>query len=165
MRATRLNHVSVQALDLEDSKRFYVEVFGMKVLPTPNFGFPVVWLELGDLQLHLFETNSPQGGNHHFGMEVDEFDEAYRRLKERGIFGGGGGYFSHMWEMPDGGVQMYFRDPAGNLVEIDHPNLAQFDRALFGDDLRDMHEVGEQTPENLRATLWTTLRAGERAGA
>ena len=29
-----------------------------------------------------------------------------------------------MYELPDGGIQMYVRDPAGNLVELDHPDAS-----------------------------------------
>ena len=71
---TRLNHVSIQADDIEASGRFYEHVFGMERLPTPNFGFPVYWLRLGSLQLHLFQTGAPVGGNHHIGLEVDDFE-------------------------------------------------------------------------------------------
>ena len=54
MRATRINHVSIAAADLEESTRFYEEVFGMERIPTPTFADPVQWLRVGDLQLHLF---------------------------------------------------------------------------------------------------------------
>jgi len=55
MPATNLNHASVCATDLEASTRFYVELFGMEELPTPNFGFPVRWLRVGEHQFHIFE--------------------------------------------------------------------------------------------------------------
>ena len=54
VRATRINHVSIAAADLEESTRFYEEVFGMERIPTPTFADPVQWLRVGDLQLHLF---------------------------------------------------------------------------------------------------------------
>ena len=38
-----------------ESVGFYEEIFGMQRVPTPNFGFPVQWLRVGSLQLHLFE--------------------------------------------------------------------------------------------------------------
>ena len=52
--ATGINHVSISATDLEESTRFYEEVFGMERIPTPIFETPVQWLRVGDLQLHLF---------------------------------------------------------------------------------------------------------------
>ena len=55
MPATNLDHVSLIARDLEESVRFCIEVFGMELIPTPNFGFPVQRIRVGPLQLHLFE--------------------------------------------------------------------------------------------------------------
>ena len=43
----RINHVSVNALDLEDSVEFYVDLLGAERIATPNFGLPVQWLALG----------------------------------------------------------------------------------------------------------------------
>jgi catechol 2,3-dioxygenase-like lactoylglutathione lyase family enzyme len=55
MRAVELNHVSIHAKDLSESVRFYSEVLGLETIPTPNFGYPVQWLRLGDRQLHIFQ--------------------------------------------------------------------------------------------------------------
>ena len=154
MRVTALNHVSIPAVDLEESKRFYTEVFGMEVVPSPNFGMNVVWLRIGNRQIHLFETDTRVSGYQHFGMEVGDFEAAYRKLKEIGAYGGDDGYFGKMYVMPDGGVQMYCRDPTGNLLEIDHPNVDDLDRDLFGDDLHVIADLRHQTEENLSASLW-----------
>jgi catechol 2,3-dioxygenase-like lactoylglutathione lyase family enzyme len=154
MRTTALNHVSIPAVDLQESRRFFTEVFDMETLPTPNFGMNVVWLRIGDRQIHLFESEKPTGGYHHFGFEVDDFEEAYRKLKANGHFGGDEGYFSKMYVMPDGGVQMYFRDPSENLLEIDHPNVDDLDRELFGDNLQVITDLRHQNEENMEASLW-----------
>jgi hypothetical protein len=55
---------------------------------------------------------------------------------------------------------MYFRDPAGNLVEIDCPDLSAYDPEVFGDDLRSLADEIDQSPENLKARLFFI---GERA--
>jgi catechol 2,3-dioxygenase-like lactoylglutathione lyase family enzyme len=65
-----LNHVSVVADDLEASIGFYEDLFGLQRLPTPNFGFPVQWLRVGDLQIHLFERPSGAPTYHHFALSV-----------------------------------------------------------------------------------------------
>src|SRR4051794_36012185 len=129
MRATGLNHVSVHAVDLEASTRFYVDVLGMTPIPTYNFAFPVQYLRLGDLQLHLFERDTDAPAFHHIGINVDDFEEAYTRAKELGILEQDS-FFEDMYELPDGSVQMYLRDPAGNLVEIDWPDVTTLDRSL-----------------------------------
>ena len=49
---------------------------------------------------------------------------------------------------------MYFRDPSGNLVEIDHPALSQLDRAVFGERLVRLDECHDQNEENRRGTLF-----------
>jgi lactoylglutathione lyase len=52
-------HVSVHAHDLEESVRFYKDLFGMEEIPAPGFPFPVRWLRIGDLQLYLFQSEDP----------------------------------------------------------------------------------------------------------
>ena len=42
----RINHVSVNARDLQESVAFYVDLLGAEPLTTPNFGLPVQWLAL-----------------------------------------------------------------------------------------------------------------------
>ena len=152
MRATGLNHVSIHARDLEESVRFYVEVFGMEPIPTYEFAFPVQYLRLGDLQLHLFERDTDAPPYHHIGINVDDFEGAYLRAKELGILERES-FFEDMYELPDGSVQMYVRDPAGNLVEIDWPDVSTLDRSLIPD-LKRLGDTVPQTGDALRATLY-----------
>ena len=58
-----LNHVSIVAHDLETSLRFYVDELGLEPVATPNFGFPVMWLDAGHCQIHIFER--PEIGRAH----------------------------------------------------------------------------------------------------
>ena len=152
MRATGFNHVSIHARDLEESVRFYVEVFGMERIPTYNFAFPVQYLRLGDLQLHLFERDTEPPTFHHIGINVDDFEAAYLRAKELGILERES-FFEDMYELPDGSVQMYIRDPAGNLIELDWPDVSTLDRSLFSE-LKRLEDSVPQTGDALRATLY-----------
>jgi catechol 2,3-dioxygenase-like lactoylglutathione lyase family enzyme len=154
MRATGFNHVSLVAHDLERSVRFYTEVFGMERIPTYTFAFPVQYLRLGDLQLHLFEREAEAPAYHHIGIDVDDFEEAYRRAEALGILEKES-FFSDMYELPDGSVQMYVRDPAGNLVELDWPDVTTLDRSVFPE-IKKLADDVEQTPEGLRSTLYLT---------
>jgi YD repeat-containing protein len=124
-----LTHVSVHAHDLEESARFYKELFGMEEVPAPDFPFPVCWLRVGDLQLHLFQSEDPAPRTHHFGIDVDDFEAAYRKVGELGARDGSG-YCSKVYQLPDGAVQLYVRDPAGNLVEINWPDVTTLDRSV-----------------------------------
>lgn len=156
MRATGLNHVSIGAIDVEESARFYTEVFGLEELPTPNFGFPVRWMRLGDLQLHLFERDEGAPTYQHFGIDVDDLEAAYAKAVELGLHDSST-FGSEIYELPDGGVQMYLRDPAGNLVEADWPDVSTLDRSLFPE-IKKLGDRQPQTGDALRATLFLRLR-------
>lgn len=149
--------MSVHARDLEESVRFYVEVFGMERIPTYTFAFPVQYLRLGDLQLHLFQRDSDAPAFHHIGINVDDFEEAYRRAKALGILERES-FFEDMYELPDGSVQMYLRDPAGNLIELDWPDVTTLDRSRFPE-LRKLADSVPQTEAARGATLYLD-RAG-----
>jgi YD repeat-containing protein len=155
MRATGFNHVSVSARNLEESTRFYTEVFGMEKIPTYNFAFPVQYLRLGDLQLHLFERETPAPEFHHFAINVDEFEATYVKARELGIQEERA-FFSHAYELPDGSVQMYLRDPAGNLVEVDWPDVSTLDRSIVTG-LERLEDDVPQDGESRRATLFLSL--------
>jgi lactoylglutathione lyase len=156
MTATSINHVSIHAQDLERSAAFYTQLFGMVPIPTPTFAFPVAWLRLGHQQLHLFvraEARAPQF--HHVGLNVDDFDAVYWRAREQRL-GDDSAFFSGMYELPDGSVQMYLRDPAGNLVEVDWPDARTLD-ARIREDVIPLSSTVHQTGDALRATLFLDL--------
>ena len=79
IKATGFTHTSVHAHDLDESVRFYQELFGMEEIPAPDFPFPVRWLRLGNLQLHLFQSDETVPLGHHFGVDVDDFEAAYEK--------------------------------------------------------------------------------------
>jgi lactoylglutathione lyase len=132
MRATGFTHVSIGARDLEESVRFYEDFFGMEEVPAPDFTGPVRWLRVGDLQLHPFQDESSAPVGHHFTLDVDDFGAAFKKPRETGARVEGGNY-STVRELPDGAVQMYLRDPAGNLVEVNWRNANTLDRGLIGE--------------------------------
>ena len=152
MRATGFTHVSIHAYDLEESLRFYVEVLGMRRVPSPDFAQQVEWLELGDQQLHIFLSEDPAPRAHHIGLDVDDFEAAYRIAKERGLFDGDV-FGAQVRELNDGAVQMYLRDPAGNLIEVDWPDAAGVDRSVVTD-WRTLEEQVPQVGEAAEATLY-----------
>lgn len=150
MKATSLNHVSVVASDLQKSISFYIDFFGLEPVPTPNFGFPVQWLRVGDLQLHLFQRPDAAPTYHHLALTVDDFDGLYSRAKQAGILDSQTfGY--HLYQLPGDNVQLYIRDPGGNLIEIDWPELSRAGSEVR-QDVRPLPQ--RQDEENLRATLF-----------
>ena len=132
MRATGFTHVSISARDLDESVRFYRDFFRMEEVPSPDFSGPVRWLRVGGLQLHLFLDRGPAPTRHHFALDVDDFEEAYKKARKTGAQVASGNY-STVRELPDGAVQMYINDPAGNLVEINWPDVNTLDRGLIPD--------------------------------
>jgi len=151
--ALSVNHVSVHATDLEQSTRFYVELFGMTPIPTPNFGFPVRWLSAGAQQLHLFVRDGAIAPPyHHLGLNVEDFEAVYRRI-HAGSLADGEAFHARLYELPGGAVQMYIRDPAGNLVEIDWPSVDTLSPEITREITR-LADIQPQRGENLRATLY-----------
>jgi catechol 2,3-dioxygenase-like lactoylglutathione lyase family enzyme len=154
MRATRINHVSVHADDLEASARFYEELFGMERTPAPNFpGIVVVWLKLGDQQLHLFHPPVDAPAAHHFGLDVEDFETVYRKAKERGVLDVDS-FRQPIRRHPLGWVQMYIRDPSGNLVEVNWRDVGSLPADIQAEVGRLEDEV-TQTGDALAATLYT----------
>jgi len=150
--SSRINHVSVNARDLQESVDFYIELLGAEPIPTPNFGLPVQWLALGRTQLHLFERDLQPTSHHHLGITVDDLEPVYRAAERRGAFDRHA-FGNHLVELPGDVVQLYLRDPAGNLIEIDHYGVAR-----LPDDLRaeliGLWDFNPQTDEHMRGHLF-----------
>lgn len=148
MRAIGFTHVSVHANDLDESARFYEELFGMEEIPAPDFPFPVRWFRVGDLQLHLFQSDSPALSSHHFGLDVDDFEAVYKKARKLSVVDGSD-YFSNVYELPCGAVQLYLRDPAGNMVEVNFPDVEKLDRSIIGE----IQKIEAKSGENPRLYL------------
>ena len=150
MRVTGINHVSISARDLDESVRFYEEVLGMERIPTPVFATRVQWLRCGNLQLHLFLDETGEApARHHIGLTIDDFDSAYQAVSE---------WTSSEWgndlvELPSGQIQLYFRDPSDNLIELNWPDASSIDRSKYPT-LRRLVDVMPQTEESLQAVLY-----------
>jgi catechol 2,3-dioxygenase-like lactoylglutathione lyase family enzyme len=160
MRATSINHVSVSARDLDESTRFYREVFDLEPQPSPNFGFPVRWFTLGDGQLHLFQRPDDAPLHHHVGLNVDNFEAVYREAEARGIFDTTT-FGHHLMELPNNVVQLYIRDPSGNLLEINWPDARSLPPAI-AQPLRRLADRYPQSAENMEASLFAGA-GGERS--
>ena len=148
----RINHVSVNARDLQESVDFYVDLLGAEPIATPNFGIPVQWLAVGRTQLHLFERDLTPTSHHHFGVTVDDVEPVYRAAERRDAFDDEA-FGNRLVELPGDVVQLYVRDPAGNLVEID-----QHGAARLPDDLRArlkaLWDFNPHTEEQMSARLF-----------
>ncbi len=103
--------------------------------------------------LHLFQREDAESPRyHHVALDVDDFEAAYKTAKQRGLLD------HETWQRPlrvhpSGWVQMYIRDPAGNLVEIDWPDVATLDPELAAE-LYPLDEDLPQTGDAAHATLY-----------
>ena len=154
-KATGFNHVSISVDNLEESIRFYSEVLGMEKLPTFTMASPAQFLRAGNLQLHLVQRRVPAPEYHHFALNVDNFEAIYLKAEELSLWDNKG-LFPHLREMPDGAVQMYIRDPSGNLIEIDWPDVTTLDRSIIPE-IKKLSDTVPQTAETRGATLYLQL--------
>lgn len=140
-----ITHVSIHAEDVEESTQFYSDVLGCTPIETPKLGrqhdfdadedISLQILEIGNQQLHLWndpahEIEVTQFA--HFGIHVDDFEQVYHTAKDRGIFAmiGVETASPKIFEF-NGMAQMYIRDPTGNLIEVDHPNIDELDDSVL----------------------------------
>lgn len=158
---TRFNHVSILANDLDESATFYEEVFGLERIPTPKFGIPVQWMRCGNLQLHLFKRDIEAVDYYHFGLHVDDFEEVYQSVKDHDIASfdvvATGEEVTDeepdVYVLPDKSVQMYVRDPATNLVEVNYPDVDDLDRDVVPELIYRDDQI-PQTGEAANAVLY-----------
>ncbi len=126
MTAIGFTHVTVYGDDVEELAAFYTDVFGLERIQAPNLGNPVVWLRCGDRQLHLVHRETAPPTYHHFALAVDDFAAVFDAATERDCFdealASSDAY--PLYQLPDDAVQLYLRDPAGNLIEVDWPDVA-----------------------------------------
>jgi catechol 2,3-dioxygenase-like lactoylglutathione lyase family enzyme len=162
MTRSTYTHASVLSKDLEESAAFYGEVLGMTRVATPNFSVPVVWMRCGDQQLHLFEREMLAPNYYHFGVHVDDFEDVYEAVREHDVasydvLGGAGEAVTDdspdVYELPDGSVQMYIRDPAENLVEVNYPAADELDRTVVTE-VVDRDDMRSQSDEAADAVLY-----------
>ena len=121
-----IDHVTLVVGDLERSAAFYVDLLGMRRVDRPVFGFPGLWFQAGNSQIHLIlqnEKSSPAGlpdapqqaaaGRvFHYAFEVADCATAVECLKTAGVRTRGTGL------RPDGCHQVWCYDPDGHVVEL-----------------------------------------------
>jgi MFS family permease len=150
--SSRINHVSINARDLQESVDFWVELLGAEPIPTPNFGLPVQWLALGRTQLHLFERDLQPTSHHHLGITVDDLEPVYRVAERRGAFDARS-FNNHLVELPGDVVQLYLRDPGGNLVEIDQHGIDRLPEDIRAQ-VKPLWEFNPQSEEQMQGRLF-----------
>jgi catechol 2,3-dioxygenase-like lactoylglutathione lyase family enzyme len=136
-----INHVAFEVGDLDAALEFYGSVFDFELRGrVPGMAF----LDMGDQFLAIAATGkSAADGERHFGLVVDDMEEARRRLKAAGaeILGGRG---------------LDFRDPWGNHVQVVEYGEVQFTKTpgvLQGMGLEGLEKTPEAVEELRRKGL------------
>ncbi|HLR89752.1 MAG TPA: VOC family protein [Balneolaceae bacterium] len=133
-KAVRINHVTLIVDHLEKATEFYEKELGLTPLPAFNFDYPVMFFDINEhQQLHLSEWEDTPSFRGHICMQVDDFNAIFYRMKELGVID------IRPWgkvrRLPDGAMQMFVRDPSGNLVELSSDPEADIDEKIFSDEL------------------------------
>jgi lactoylglutathione lyase len=119
MEIAAINHVTLIVDNLEQAREFYSDVLGLEELPVFPFDYPTQFYRINDTQqLHLTEWEDASSFRGHVCLQVKSFDRAFTVARARGLVD------ERPWgkvrELPDGAMQMFIRDPAGNLLEISY---------------------------------------------
>lgn len=117
--SVRLNHTIAWCRDKKESAEFFTDILGLE--PPTEFG-PFLVVELSnDVSIDFHEMDGVISPQHYaFLISEDEFDEIFRRIRQRDI---------QYWADPglrqrgevnraDGGRGIYFKDPDDHLLEV-----------------------------------------------
>ncbi len=133
-RAVKINHVTLIVDNLEKATEFYEKELGLEPLPAFKFDYPVMFFKINnEQQLHLSEWEDTPSFRGHLCMQVEDFNAIFWRMKALEAIDVDP--WGKVKKLPDGAMQMFIRDPSGNLVELSsHPD-ADIDPAILEDDL------------------------------
>jgi catechol 2,3-dioxygenase-like lactoylglutathione lyase family enzyme len=119
---TEMNHFTVLAKDLAETRAFYVEILGLAEGPRPPLGFPGAWLYAGGRPvLHVIGDrklpDEPRGILDHMAFSATGLADIAKRLDAMKVP-------YDLRRQPESRVwQLFFFDPNGARVELDFDPL------------------------------------------
>ncbi len=118
LQATSIDHVNMKVKNLEESVKFYKDLFGFEVKQEENpnkSDVPSKIIGNDTIKLCLYEVPemSPEGGIAHFGFNIANFDEIISKCKELHVQILYGGEID--WEKSK---SVYIVDPSGYELEL-----------------------------------------------
>lgn len=115
MKVLGLHHVNINVRDVPEAVAFYTSI-GFDEVPRPDFGFAGAWLQMGHHQLHLSTRRDIVIDRaQHFALEVDDVGACAAELEQLGV------EVLRTDPVAGAGLQAFFRDPSGNLIELNQP--------------------------------------------
>ena len=112
--ATRLRHIAIIVPDPEASAKFFEEAFGMTRAGSARRG---IYMTDGTMNVALLGKETPEEeiGLYHFGMWVDDLDEAEKKVKQAG-----GKYLAGRPTSPNSYYEAKYKDPLGIVFDLTH---------------------------------------------
>lgn len=122
MAIQRSHHIALKTRHFEESKKFYTDTLGFKIVGTLGEG-RILFIDIGGTTIELIGTSDPAPaeqpsvGFTHLAFQVDDVDATYADLKAKGVN-------FHAEPRGEGLRTAFFRDPDGNVLELFHsPSL------------------------------------------
>jgi catechol 2,3-dioxygenase-like lactoylglutathione lyase family enzyme len=127
---TSIHHVNLAVDDLEAATEFYRDVLGLDPISTPDLGFPAQFFAIAPGQeLHVNQLDDVHPQRTHFCLRLDDFAGVVDRAATAGAID------SVAWGLATrigtGVMQLFVRDPAGNLIELNSQPDERFDENFY----------------------------------
>ena len=129
-----IQHVNINVDDLDAAIPFYRDILGLALDETPDQGFRCQFFKIGTTaqQIHMNEMQDQRQFRGHFCLVVPDFMALFARAKAANVIDVAP--WGKVRQLPNGKMQMFVRDPSGNLIEIASSNRESIDLAVFRDD-------------------------------
>jgi lactoylglutathione lyase len=115
--ATRLRHIAIIVPDPEKAATFFEQAFGMTRAGTARRG---IYMSDGVMNVALLKTEGDEKpGLYHFGMWVDDLDEAEKKVTDAG-----GTYLAGRPTSPNSFYEAKYRNPDGVVFDLTHHGWA-----------------------------------------
>ena len=123
--SAKLRHIAVVVKDLQKAARFYETAFELERVGEETLDFAdAVYLSDGVVHLALLNYKGERGsglknwkefvGAHHFGFQVDDLEEAQKRIEAAG----GKFFFDLGKDVEKENFERKFKDPDGVIFDI-----------------------------------------------
>jgi len=114
-----IHHISFLINDCKISEHFYRKVLGLEPSKSrPDLGFPGIWYEIGNQQIHLIQEKNPYtmnfipehgGRDRHLALKTNDLSDVIEKLNKHDIA---------FTQSKSGRAAIFFRDPDNNVIEI-----------------------------------------------
>jgi lactoylglutathione lyase len=109
----KLRHIALIVPDPDKAAKFFEEAFDMKIAGRARRG---VYVSDGIINVALLkQEGSEKVGIYHFGMWVDDLDEAEKKVQDAGAT-----YLEGRPTSPDSFYECKYKDPLGIIFDLTH---------------------------------------------